>query len=122
VLSYGEGQLAKLMAAGYSGTGDQPHFESMAMHAGSILLLAMGVSEILKVSCFGFLSAAKQKIDKLENFPPAKTTGGWASIQAGKPVIAFAGDGLPAGLVRIGRTEAARAWTMVGNLRDRPRW
>src|SRR5512136_95459 len=92
VLSYGEGQLAKLMAAAYSGTGDSLNFESMAMHAGSILLLAMGVSEMLKVSCFGFLSAAKQKVDELENFPPAKVSGGWASIQAGKPVIAFAGD------------------------------
>jgi acetyl-CoA decarbonylase/synthase complex subunit alpha len=91
-VSYGESQLGKLMAAAYSGTGETLNFESMAMHAGSILMLAMGASEMLKVSCFGFLSAAKQKIDELENFPPAKATGGWASIQAGKPVIAFAGD------------------------------
>ena len=91
-VSYGESQLAKLLAAAFSGTGDSLNFESQAMHAGSILLLAMGASEMLKVACFGFLSAAKQKIDELENFPPAKTTGGWASVQPGKPVMAFAGD------------------------------
>ncbi len=91
-LSYGEVQLGKLVSASFSGTGDAAGFESMTMHAGSILLLAMGVAEMLKVSCFGFISAAKQKIDELENFPPAKVTGGFASIQAGKPVIAFAGD------------------------------
>ena len=65
-VSYGEGQLNKLMAAAFSGTGAGLNFESMVMHAGSILLLAMGASEMLKVSCFGFISAAKQKIDELE--------------------------------------------------------
>ncbi len=91
-VSYGEGQLNKLMAAAFSGTGEGLNFESMVMHAGSILLLAMGASELLKVACFGFISAAKQKIDELENFPPAKVSGGWASVAPGKPVIAFAGD------------------------------
>lgn len=92
VLSYGEEQLAKLMQASYSGTGTVADFESMVMHAGSVLLMAMGVSEMLKVSCFDFASAANQKIDELDNFPPANLTGGWASVEEGKPVIAFAGD------------------------------
>ncbi len=92
VLSYGEAQLAKLMSASYSGTGTVADFESMVMHAGSVLLLAMGVSEMIKVACFGFASAANHKIDELENFPPANVVGGWSSIQEGKPVIAFVGD------------------------------
>lgn len=91
-LSYGEAQLAKLILAGHSGTGTAVEFEGMVMHAGSVLLLAMGVAEMVKVSCFGFFSAANQKIDELDNFPPASLVGGWASIEEGKPVIAFAGD------------------------------
>lgn len=92
VLSYGESQLAKLFQASYSGTETPAGFEGMVMHAGSVLLLAMGVAEMVKVSCFGFYSAANHKIDELDNFPPASLAGGWASIEAGKPVIAFAGD------------------------------
>ncbi len=92
VLSYGEAQLAKLTSAGYSGTGAMPDFESMVMHAGSVLLMAMGVAEMIKVACFGFASAANQKIDELENFPPATMAGGWASVEKDKPVIAFIGD------------------------------
>jgi len=91
-LCYGEAQLAKLFSAGYSGTGKAADFESMVMHAGSVLLLAMGVSEMIKVACFGFASAANHKIDDLENYPPASLVGGWASIETGKPVIAFVGD------------------------------
>lgn len=92
VLSYGEAQLAKLWQAGYSATATAADLEGMVMHAGSVLLLAMGVAEMLKVSCFGFISAAKQKIDELDKWPPATVAGGWASIEEGKPVIAFAGD------------------------------
>lgn len=91
-LSYGEAQLAKLISASYSGTGTMADFESMVMHAGSVLLMAMGVSEMIKVACFGFASAANQKLDELENFPPANVAGGWASIEKDKPVIAFVGD------------------------------
>jgi acetyl-CoA decarbonylase/synthase complex subunit alpha len=92
VLSYGEAQLARLTSAGYSGTGTVADFEGMVMHAGSVLLMAMGVAEMIKVACFGFASAANQKIDELENFPPATSAGGWASIEPGKPVIALVGD------------------------------
>ncbi|MCX5999662.1 MAG: hypothetical protein NTU41_08770 [Chloroflexi bacterium] len=92
VLSYGEAQLAELLQASYSATVTATEFESMVMHAGSVLLLAMGVAEMLKVSCFGFMSAANQKIDELDKFPPATLAGGWASVEKGKPVIAFAGD------------------------------
>lgn len=92
VMSYGEAQLAKLMQASYTGTGTVADFEGMVMHAGSVLLLTMGVAEMLKVSCFGFHSAAQQRIDELDNFPPANLASGWASVEKGKPVIAFAGD------------------------------
>ena len=91
-LSYGEAQLAKLFQASYSGTGRAIDFESMVLHAGSVLLLVMGVAEMLKISCYGFLSAANQALDQLEQFPPATLAGGWASIEKGKPVIAFVGD------------------------------
>ncbi len=92
VLSYGEGQLAKLASASFTGTGDPADFESMTMHAGSVLLLAMGVAEMVKVGCFGFVSAANHKIDELDNFPPATLKGGWGSLEKGKPVLAFVGD------------------------------
>ena len=92
VLSYGEEQLAKLLLASHSGTGTAADFEGMVMHAGSVLLLAMGVAEMIKVSCFGFVSAANHKIDELDDFPPASVAGGWASVEEGKPVIAFIGD------------------------------
>jgi len=92
VLSYGEAQLAKLWQASYSATATMADLEGMVMHVGSVLLLAMGVAEMLKVSCFGFISAAKQKIDELDKWPPPAVAGGWASIEEGKPVIAFVGD------------------------------
>ncbi len=96
-LSYGEAQLAKLFQASYSGTGTAVEFEGMVLHAGSVLLLAMGVAEMLKISCYGFISAANQELEGIEQFPPATVAGGWASVESGKPVIAFAGDGfLPA--------------------------
>jgi acetyl-CoA decarbonylase/synthase complex subunit alpha len=96
-LSYGEGQLAKLFHASYAGIGPATEFESMVLHAGSVLMLSMGVAEMLKISCYGFISAANQELEGIEQFPPAKLAAGWGSIEAGKPVIAFVGDGfLPA--------------------------
>jgi CO dehydrogenase/acetyl-CoA synthase complex epsilon subunit len=92
VLSYGEEQLAKLFQASCSGTGTAVNFESMVLHAGSVLLLAMGVAEMLKISCYGFMSAANQELEGIEQYPPATLTGGWASIETGKPVVAFVGD------------------------------
>lgn len=91
-LSYGEQQLAKLFQASYSGTGTAVEFESMVLHAGSVLLLVMGVAEMLKISCYGFISAANQGLEGIEQFPSATVAAGWASIESGKPVIAFVGD------------------------------
>jgi acetyl-CoA decarbonylase/synthase complex subunit alpha len=91
-LSYGEAQLAKLFQASYSGTGTAVEFEGMVLHAGSVLLVAMGVAEMLKISCYGFISAANQALEGIEQFPPATIAGGWASVESGKPVIAFVGD------------------------------
>ena len=91
-LSYGEAQLAKLFQASYSGTGTAANFESMVLHVGSLLLLAMGVAELLKIACFGFISAANTDLEEIEQFPAPSVEGGWASIESGKPVIAFVGD------------------------------
>lgn len=92
VLSYGEAQLANLFQASFTALGTVKDFESMTMHAGSVLMLAMGVAEVLKVSCFGFASAANHRIDELENYPPPTIGVGWGSVEPGKPVLAFAGD------------------------------
>ena len=91
-LTYGEGQLAKLFQASFTGTGSAADFESMVLHTGSVLLLAMGVAEMLKISCYGFITAANQELEGIEQFPAAKLACGWASIEAGKPVTAFVGD------------------------------
>ncbi|MCX5999523.1 MAG: hypothetical protein NTU41_08035, partial [Chloroflexi bacterium] len=91
-LSYAEEQLAKLFQASYTGTCTATEFESMVLHAGSVLLVAMGVAEMLKISLFGFITAASQSLDKIEQFPPATLAAGWASVEAGKPVLAFVGD------------------------------
>jgi len=91
-LSYAEEQLAKLLQASYMGTGSTLDFESMVLHAGSVLLLAMGVAEMLKISCYGFISAANQELEGIEQFPAVSISGGWASIESGKPVLAFVGD------------------------------
>ena len=91
-LSYAEEQLAKLLQASYTGTGSITDFESMVLHAGSVLLVAMGVAEMLKISCYGFISAANQELEGIEQFPAVSVSGGWASIEPGKPVLAFVGD------------------------------
>ncbi|MFC1999410.1 hypothetical protein ACFLXE_01445 [Chloroflexota bacterium] len=91
-LTYGEGQLAKLFQASFAGTGTAIEFESMVLHAGSVLLLTMGVAEMLKISCYGFITAANTELEEIEQFPAPSVNGGWASIESGKPVIAIVGD------------------------------
>jgi len=99
-LSYAEGQLHKLITASVSGMGTAQDFEGMTFHAGSLLFLAMEVAEMVKVSCFGFTSAAGQKMEDLIDYPPLTAWGGLGSVEAGKPVIAFVGDDfLPAYVV-----------------------
>ncbi len=90
--AYAEAQLSKLFQASYQGTGSPMDFESMVLHAGSVLMLAMGVAEMLKISCYGFVSAANEELETIEQFPPATLAAGWASVEAGKPVMAFVGD------------------------------
>lgn len=91
-LSYAEGQLQKLGAASIAGTGTAQDFEGMTLHAGSLLFLAMELSELVKVSCFGFTSAAGQRMEDLIDYPPVTAWGGLGSVEAGKPVMAFTGD------------------------------
>ncbi|MDM7999161.1 MAG: hypothetical protein QUS33_03940 [Dehalococcoidia bacterium] len=90
--SYAEAQLGKLFQASYTGTGSVMDFESMVLHTGSVLLLTMGLAEMLKISVFGFITAANQELETIEQFPPATLSAGWASIEPGKPVMAFVGD------------------------------
>jgi anaerobic carbon-monoxide dehydrogenase, CODH/ACS complex subunit alpha len=97
VQSYCETQMVKLLWASQAGTGSAAAFEGMAMHAGSVLMAAQAVSEMVKVSCYDFITAADQPLIELDNWPPATTDGGWASIEAEKPTIALLGDNfLPA--------------------------
>lgn len=91
-LSYAEGQLAKLLAASRYAAGTVADIEGMVLHAGSMCYLAMDVSEIVKMTCFGFANAAQQRMDDLIDYPTVSTVGGLGSIEAGKPVLAFAGD------------------------------
>ncbi|MEK7849060.1 MAG: hypothetical protein AAB270_09060, partial [Chloroflexota bacterium] len=91
-LSYAEGQLARLMAASFTATTGAAALEGMALHAGSLLMLAQDVAEIVKMSCLGFTNAAQQNLEDLLEYPPATTPAGLASLEPGKPVIAFLGD------------------------------
>jgi len=96
-LSYAEGQLAKLLWASYSATGDANQIEAMSLHAGSLLFLAMDVAEMIKISCFGFTNAGDQLLTDLIYYPLANLLAGMGSVERGKPVILFVGDGfLPA--------------------------
>ncbi len=90
--SYAEQQLARLFQASFNGTGTAVEFESMVLHTGSVLLLTMGVAEMLKISCYGFISAANEELEVIDQFPAPSVKGGWASVDNSKPSIAFEGD------------------------------
>ena len=91
-LSYAEAQLTKLFTASFTATGNPLEIEAMALHAGSILFLAMDVAEIVKMSLFGFTNAADQALTELLDYPPATTRAGLGNIDRSKPVLAFLGD------------------------------
>jgi len=97
VMGYVESQLNKLTLAGYSGVGEAFDFECMALHMGSVLLVAQEVSELLKVSCFGLEDAAQHDKLEMQTWPPVNILGGLKNVDRNKPVIAFVGDNfLPA--------------------------
>lgn len=97
ILSYGESQLVKLFQASHFDLGSPTDFEGMILHAGSMLFLAMDVSEAVKISCFDFVTSGKHPVDDLLDFPPVNIAGGLGSIDRNKQVLAFFGDNfLPA--------------------------
>jgi acetyl-CoA decarbonylase/synthase complex subunit alpha len=98
--SYVEEQLHKLLVASFQGTGSVADFEGMAFHAGSVLLAAQNVAELVKMNCFGFSNASDTDINKLE-FYPWMVNGGLGNIERGKPVIAFVGDNFLPGWVAV---------------------
>ena len=91
VLSYAEEQLNKLLLASFTGL-DPAEVEQMVLHVGSILLVAMNVSELVKMNCFGFTNASNEDIMITINWPPANILGGLGNIEKGKPVLTFLGD------------------------------
>ena len=91
-LSYAESQLAKLFAVSYLGVATAIRYEGMTLHVGSLLALAMDVVEMVKSSCFGFITATDKPLDTLVDYPPVTVQGGLGNVDREKKVIAFAGD------------------------------
>lgn len=98
-LSYAEVQLHKLFSASHS-SADASELEAMVLHAGSILLVAMNVVELVKMNLFGFTNASDHDMREMIDWPPVSVLGGLGSVERGKPVITFTGDNfLPAWFV-----------------------
>lgn len=91
-LAYAEQQFTELVTAAKSMQGTIVGLEGQALHAGSMLNLAMLAAEILKICFFGFISSGNMQIEDLEDYPPASTPGGLGSVDKTKPCLAFAGD------------------------------
>jgi len=96
--SYAEEQLDKLLVASVQGTGSVADFEEMAFHAGSVLLVAQDVAELVKMNCFGLANAAEQDWREVTFFP-WMVNGGLGSLEPGKPVVLFVGDNFLPGWV-----------------------
>ncbi|MDO8473790.1 MAG: hypothetical protein Q7T05_08270, partial [Dehalococcoidia bacterium] len=90
-MSYAEAQMAKLLLSSYTGY-DSVALEGMALHAGSLLMVSMDVSELLKTNFFGFNNASDHELTEMANWPPPNVLGGLGSLQPGKPVLTFLGD------------------------------
>lgn len=91
VAGYVEAQIAKLLFASYNGH-DSGALEGMALHAGSMLMVSMDVSELLRTNFFGFNNASDHELTDMANWPPTNVLGGLGSLQPGKPVLTFMGD------------------------------
>ncbi|MFH1625619.1 MAG: hypothetical protein ABID54_10780, partial [Pseudomonadota bacterium] len=92
VMRYVEAQLSELLASSFFGKESIMSLESKVFHAGSLLAVSMEVEELIKVSCFDFLSAGHPPREELVDFPPADTSGGFGAVDTEKPVILFMGD------------------------------
>ncbi|MDY7035526.1 MAG: hypothetical protein SV375_05105 [Thermodesulfobacteriota bacterium] len=104
-LFYAESQLAKLFTASYHGMASNTRYEGMTLHAGSLLALSMDVAELVKSSCFEFITATDEPLDMLADYPPLTVLGGLGNVDRKKKVIAFAGD------------DFLPAWAAIGYLK-----
>jgi acetyl-CoA decarbonylase/synthase complex subunit alpha len=105
-LSYAESQLNKLLLASYTASGVVSDFENMTFHAGTTLLVAQEVAEMIKVACLGIRCAGSHGKLEMKFWPPANILGGLGNVDRDKPVIAFVGDNfLP-------------AWTTINYLKE----
>ncbi|RJR30934.1 MAG: hypothetical protein C4576_32545 [Desulfobacteraceae bacterium] len=90
-LNYAEREFNKLIRGSYLVL-QAMEAESGAFHSGSLLMLCMEVSEIIKMCCFNFTNTGNEKLETLGDFPPAKLNSGPGSVNRNKPVIIFVGD------------------------------
>ncbi len=98
VLSYIEAQLAEMLTSASQGHDcNVIDIESKTFHAGSLLLAAMDIAEVLKFSFFGFLWSGDQELLDIKDYPEPYTQAGLGSVDTSKPVVVFIGnDFLPA--------------------------
>lgn len=98
VVTYLEGQLSDLLSStsvGYEG--NTIDLESKALHAGSLLLVALDINEFLKHAFFNFCWGPDRELTELPTFPEPNTHTGIGTVDTSKPVILFLGfDILPA--------------------------
>lgn len=91
-LAYSEQQFSELVTSLKNKQAATGELEGQSLHAGSMLLLAMSVAEILKLCFFGFISTGNMQIEDFEDYPPASTQGGLGSVNTTKDCLVFAGD------------------------------
>lgn len=90
--AYVEEQLTKLMLSSQFGVGSVADFEGMVFHAGSMLLVAQNVAELIKTNCFGFPNSADNEQVVNISFPLPNTVVGLGSLEREKPAIMVTGD------------------------------
>ncbi len=88
-LSYAESQLSKLLSSDSPGVAET---EEKTLHAGALILLAMEISEAIKMCCFDFYNAGKQPATEYSDFPKVETEVGIGAVDTTKPVIVFLGN------------------------------
>ncbi len=94
-LSYAESQLSELLISDYSAT--EKEIEEKTLHAGSLIFLAMEITESIKMCCFNFFNAGRHAATEYSDFPPVETEVGIGAVDTTKPVVVFIGNNfLPA--------------------------
>ncbi len=94
-LSYAESQLSELLISDFAR--NEIEFEEKTLHAGSLIFLAMEISETIKMCCFDFFNAGKHPATEYSDFPPVETEVGIGAVDTTKPVVVFFGNNfLPA--------------------------